>query len=207
MLSEGNAVSTPLSSAEGLWIPAERARRGGVYLVAVLAGALGLVILEALIMFVVLVLIEGEGMETLGWPGVSGYAGLPVFAAVVTLLPLFPLVWRHPGLRIDATGMSKVWSHRTQTVRWADIDKAGFNSRRSYLLLVLKPGVRPGKPNDPGGAHVVLMYSLGHSVWSRRRPNHPDLIINAIERFAPGTYTAQSWSPGKGGVTGAGAPA
>lgn len=196
----------PLSSADGLWIPAERARRGGVYLAAVLAGMLGLVILEVLIMFVVLVLIAGEGTESLGWPGVSGYVGLPVLAAVVTLLPLFPVVWRQPGLRIDATGMSKVWSHRTQTVRWADIDKAGFSSRRSYLLLVLKPGVRPGRPNDPG-ARSVLMYSLGHYVWSRRRPDHPDMIINAIERFAPGTYTAQSWSPGKGGVTGAGTSA
>ncbi|MFI6652116.1 PH domain-containing protein [Streptomyces sp. NPDC050529] len=200
-------MSTPISSTEGLWIPAERVRRGGVYLAAVLAGALGLVIFEGLVVFVSSVLIAGNGMESMGWPGVGGYVGLAVFGAVMTLLPVCAFVWVHPGLRIDSTGMTKVSRNRTQTVRWADIDKVRFNSRRSYLMLVLNPGVNPGKPNDAGGQRLVLIHSLGHSLWRRRRPTHPDLIIDAVERFAPGKYTAEPWNPGKGGVRGAGASA
>ncbi|MFJ8852023.1 PH domain-containing protein [Streptomyces sp. NPDC102437] len=168
---------------------------------------LGLVILEGLTVFVFNVLIAGYGMESMGVLGVGGYVGLPAFGAVVTLLSLFAIVRLHPGLRIDAAGVSKVWPARTQAVRWADIDNVRFNSRRSYLLLVLKPGVRPGKPNDPGGAPVVLLHSLGHSVWNRRRPTHPDLIIDAVERFAPGKYTVEPLYPRKGGAKGTGAPA
>ncbi|MEU2250117.1 hypothetical protein [Streptomyces sp. NPDC019224] len=193
-------------SAEGLFIPAERARRGGVYLLVALAGVLGLVALEALIMFVVLVLVSGEGIESMGWAGVSGYIGLPLFFAVVFLLPMAVLVWRHPGLRIDATGMTKVWAHRTQTVRWADIDRAMFNSRRSLLLLLLKPGLDPGKPNG-GGPRLAFSHSLGHALWRRRRPGRADLIIEAIERFAPGTYTAEPWPGAKNRARGTGAPA
>ncbi|WLQ34436.1 PH domain-containing protein [Streptomyces castrisilvae] len=190
-------MSTFRSCAEELFIPAERARRAGVYLAAVLAGMLGLVALEALVLFVVLVLILGEGMGSMGWPGVGGYVGLAVSGAVVVLLPVLALVWRHPGLRIDATGMSKVWSNRTQTVRWADIGDVRFNSRRSYLILVLKPGVNLGAPNDGGGPRLAPVHSLGHSLWSSRRPAHPDLIIDAVERFAPGKYTAEPLTVGK----------
>lgn len=187
----------PRAASEGLFIPAERARRCGVYLAAGLGAVLGLVALEALVLFVVLVLILDEGMGSMGWPGVGGYVGLAVFGAVVVLLPVSALVWRHPGLRIDATGMSKVWSNRTQTVRWADIGDVRFNSRRSYLLLVLQPGVNLGAPNDGGGPRLVPIHSLGHSLWSRRRPTHPDLIIDAVERFAPGKYIAEPWTVGK----------
>ncbi|MEE4490195.1 PH domain-containing protein [Streptomyces sp. BE230] len=200
-------MTTPSNTTEGLFLPAERARRGGFYLGLILAGALGLMVLEALMLFVVLVLIEGEGMEAMGWLGVGGYVGLAVFAAAVTLLPVLALVWVHPGLRIDSTGMSKVSRHRTQTVRWADIDKVRFNSRRSYLMLVLKPGPNSGQPKGGGGQRLVLMHSLGSSLWRRRRPTHSDLIIDAIERFAPGKYTAEPWNPGKGRAKGAGAAA
>ena len=72
--------------------------------------------------------------------------------------------------------------------------------------MVPKPGVYPEKPNGVGGERVILIHSLGHALWSRRRPTHPDLIIDAVERFAPGKYTAQPRNP-QGGVTGAGTPA
>ncbi|MFJ5847014.1 hypothetical protein [Streptomyces sp. NPDC092903] len=200
-------MSAPLGSAEGIWIPAERARRGGVYLGAFLAFCVGLVILEALIMFVVLVLIEGEGLGAMGWAGVYGYLGLPVIAAVVSLPPMFAIVWRHPSLRIDSTGMSKVWRHRTQTVRWADLDTVRFNSRRSYLMLVVKAGAPPGRPNAAGGRRTLVMCSIGHAVWRRRRPGQAELILDAIKCFAPGKYTAEPWNPGKGRANGADAPA
>ncbi|MFI8435204.1 IS5 family transposase [Streptomyces sp. NPDC079020] len=206
-LNEGNIMSTPSSSTEGLSLPAERLRRGGFYLALVLAGMLCLVLLEGLVSLVINVLIMGEGIESMGWMGVGGYVGLPVIGGVVTLLPLLVIVWLHPGLRIDSTGMSKVWRHRTETVRWADIDKVQFNSRRSYLLLVLKPGAHPGKPNGAGRPRVVLIHSLGQSLWSRRRPTHPDLIIGAVERFAPGMFTVERWNLGKGGAKGAGTSA
>lgn len=199
-------MSTPSGAAEALFLPAERARRCGVYLVAFLALYVGLVLLEALIMFVVLVLIEGEGMGAMGWPGVYGYVGLPVLAAAVSLPPMFALVWRHPDLRIDSTGMSKVWSHRTQTVRWADLDTVRFNSRRSYLMLVVKAAAPPGRPNAAGGRGALVMCSLGHAVWRRRRPGQAELVLDAIERFAPGRFT-EPWNPDKRRANGAGASA
>ncbi|MFJ1549109.1 hypothetical protein [Streptomyces sp. NPDC088246] len=193
-------MSTPSSPTEGLLLPAERFRRGGFYLGLVIAGMLCLVLLEGLIFFVVGVLIMGEDMGFMGEAGVAGYVGLPVIGGVVCLLPLIALVWQHPGLRIDSTGMSKVWRHRTETVRWADIDKVRFNSRRSFLLLVLKAGALPERPVAVAGPRVVFMYSLGNSLWRRRRPNHPDLILDALERFAPGKYTVEPWNLGKGGA-------
>ncbi|MFJ3091279.1 hypothetical protein [Streptomyces sp. NPDC086838] len=197
----------PATESEGLFIPAERARRGGIYLAAILAGMLGMVALELLVLFVVLVLIQGGGPGSMGWVGVGEYMGLPVFFAVVVLLPTSVLVWRQPGLRIDATGMTRVWAHRTQTVRWADIERAMFNSRHSLLLLRLKPGLDPRKPNG-GGRRPVFTHSLGHAVWRRRRPGRAELIIEAVERFAPGTYTAEPWSVSiKGRAPGTGAPA
>ncbi|MFE6766361.1 hypothetical protein [Streptomyces sp. NPDC057689] len=197
----------PDTEPEGLFIPAERARRGGVYLAAILAGALGMVALELLIFFVVLVLIQGEGLGSMGWVGVGGYIGLPVFFAVVVLLPTSVLVWRQPGLRIDATGMTKVWDNRIQTVPWADIERAMFNSRRSLLLLRLKPGPDPRKPNG-SGRRPIFTHSLGHAVWRRRRPGRDELIIEAVERFAPGTYTAEPWPVSiKGRAPGTGSPA
>ncbi|WP_405898333.1 PH domain-containing protein [Streptomyces sp. NBC_00727] len=199
--------AAPGADSEGLFIPAERARRGGVYLLAALAGVLGLVALEALIMFVVLVLVSGEGIGSMGWAGVSGYIGLPLFFAVVFLLPMAVLMRLLPGMRIDATGVTKVWRKRSRTIRWADIDQVRFNSRRSYLMIVLKPGVNPGKPNDGGGPRAVL-HSLGHALWRRRRPGRADLIIEAVERFAPGTYIAEPWPVAKKGrARGTGAPA
>lgn len=189
-------MTTPSDTAEGLSLPAERARRGGFYVGLVLAGMLCLVLLEVLAACGGALLVRHDVMEVVGSLGVFGYMAIPGFAAVVTVVGLIVLVSRHSALRIDASGISKVWSNRTQTVRWADIDKVRFNSRRSYLLLVPKPGVAPGSPNDDGGGErVVLIHSLGHALWSRRRPTHPDLIIDAVERFAPGKYTAQ---PGAG---------
>lgn len=199
-------MTTPSDTAEGLSLPAERARRGGFYVGLVLAGMLCLVLLEVLAACVGAMLVRHDVMEVVGSLGVFGYMAIPGFAAVVTVVGLIVLVSRHSALRIDASGISKVWSNRTQTVRWADIDKVRFNSRRSHLLLVPKPGVYPEKPNSIGGERVILIHSLGHALWSRRRPTHPDLIIDALERFAPGKYTAQPWDP-QGGVTGAGAPA
>ncbi|WP_393058777.1 PH domain-containing protein [Streptomyces sp. LN549] len=193
-------MTTPSNTTEGLSLPAERARRGGFYLGLILAAMLCLVFLELLVFFVVGVLIMGEDIEFLGEPGVAGYLGLPLLGGVVTLLPLLVLVRRHPGLRIDSTGMSKVWPRRTETVQWADIDEIRFNSRRSYLLLVLKAGARQGKPNARDKRTLVLLHSLGHSLWRRRRPAHADLIIDASERFAPGKYTAEPWNPGKARV-------
>ncbi|MFE6766360.1 PH domain-containing protein [Streptomyces sp. NPDC057689] len=193
--------------SEGLFIPAEGARRGGVYLLVTLACVLALAALEALTVFVVLVLISGEGIESMGWAGVGGYIGLPVFFAVVFLLPMAVMMRRLPGMRIDATGVTKVWRKRSQTIGWADIDQVRFNSRRSYLMVVLKPGVNPGKPNDGGGPRAVL-HSLGHAVWRRRRPGRAELIIEAVERFAPGTYVPGQWPVGNQGRTrGTGAPA
>lgn len=188
-------MTTPSDTAEGLSLPAERARRGGFYVGLVLAGMLCLGLLEVLAACVGALLVRHDVMEVVGSLGVFGYMAIPGFAAVVTVVWLIVLVSRHSALRIDASGISKVWSNRTQTVRWADIDKVRFNSRRSYLLLVPKPGVCPEKPHSIGGERVILIHSLGHALWSRRRPTHPDLIIDAVERFAPGKYTAQ---PGAG---------
>ncbi|MFG2591268.1 PH domain-containing protein [Streptomyces sp. NPDC048438] len=182
-------MSTPPGSTEGLELPAERARRGGTYLGALLAAMLALVIVEGLMVFVSAALIEGEGMRAVGWPGVGGYVGLPVIAAAVSLPPLLALAWRHPALRIDSTGISKVGTRRAETVRWVDIDKVRFNSRRSYLLLVLKADALPERPNASGGPRAVVIYSLGNSLWRRRRPGQADLIVDAVERFAPGKYT------------------
>nr|WP_239077834.1 PH domain-containing protein [Streptomyces sp. SID9124] len=166
-----------------------------------------MVFLEVLTVFVVLVLISGEDIGSMAWPGVSGYIGLPLLFAGVFLLPMAVIMRRLPGLRIDATGVTKVGRKRSHTIGWADIDQVRFNSRRSYLLLVLKPGVNPGKPNDGGGPRVVL-HSLGHAVWRRRRPGRAELIVEAVERYAPGTYTAEPWPVGdKGRARGTGAPA
>ncbi|MFG2628891.1 PH domain-containing protein [Streptomyces sp. NPDC048473] len=195
-------------SAEGLLLPAERARRGGFYLGLVLAAMLCMVLLEALVVFVTCVLILGEGIEFMGSVGVVGLCtGLPVMGGVVSLLLLIAIASRYPALRIDPTGISNVWPRRTKTVRWADIDKVRFNSRRSYLLLVLKAGALPEQPNAIGGPRAVVVYSLGNSLWRRRRPAHADLIIDAVERFGPGRYTVEPWNLGKGGATGAGASA
>ncbi|WP_406495041.1 PH domain-containing protein [Streptomyces sp. NBC_00846] len=199
-------MSTPSGAAvEGLLLPAERARRGGAYLGMVLAVMLCLAILEGVSVFVGGVLIAGDDMGTMGSPGVGGYVGLPVIAAVVSL-PLFALAWRQPALRIDPTGISKVRRRGTETVPWADIDKVQFTTKRSILVLVMKAGSRPGKPNAVGGPTVAVpYYSLGNSLWRRRRPAHHDLIVDAVERFAPGRYTVEPWNLGKGGATGAGA--
>ncbi|MFB8038230.1 hypothetical protein ACFC5Z_36000 [Streptomyces sp. NPDC056004] len=198
-------MTTSSNTTEGLWLPAERARRGGLYLGLILAAMLCLVLLEALVLFVTGVLILGEDMGFMGEAGVAGYAGLPVIGGVVSLLLLIAIASRYPALRIDSMGISKVWRGRTETVRWADIDKVRFNSRRSYLLLVLKAGALPEQPNTIGKPGAVLMYSLGNSFWRRRRPAHADLIIDAVERFGPGRYTVEPWNLGKGGATGAGA--
>ncbi|MFE7268796.1 hypothetical protein ACFU9B_43820 [Streptomyces sp. NPDC057592] len=200
-------MTTSSNTTEGLWLPAERARRGGFYLGLILAAMLCLVLLEALVLFVTGVLILGEDMGFMGEAGVAGYAGLPVIGGVVSLLLLIAIASRYPALRIDSMGISKVWRGRTETVRWADIDKVRFNSRRSYLLLVLKAGALPEQPNTIGKPGAVLMYSLGNSFWRRRRPAHADLIIDAVERFGPGRYTVEPWNLGKGGATGAGASA
>ncbi|GGT70931.1 hypothetical protein GCM10010207_81450 [Streptomyces atratus] len=200
-------MSTPSSSTEGLLLPAERARRGGFYLGLVLAAMLCLVLFEGLILFVVGVLITGEDMGFMGEAGVAGYVGLPVLGGVVTLLPLIALVSRYPALRIDPAGISKVQRGGTETMRWADIDQVRFNSRQSLLLLVLKEGALPEKPIAVGGPRVVVLYSLGNSLWRRRRPAHHDLIVDAVERFAPGKYTALPWNLGAGGTKGAGASA
>ncbi|MFI5749816.1 hypothetical protein ACIBBE_28695 [Streptomyces sp. NPDC051644] len=200
-------MSTPPGSAEGLLLPAERARRGGFYLGLVLAAMLCMVLLEALVVFVTCVLILGEGIEFMGSVGVVGLCtGLPVMGGVVSLLLIY-LVPRYSALRIDSMGISKVWRGRTETVRWADIDKVRFNSRRSYLILLLKEGALPELPNAVEGPRAVLMHSLGNSLWRRRRPAQADLIIDAVERFAPGRYTVEPWNPGKGGVRGTGASA
>ncbi|ROQ68277.1 hypothetical protein EDD93_2734 [Streptomyces sp. 840.1] len=196
---------TPLRDAAGvLSLPAERARRGWFYVGLVLAGMLCLILLEVLTAFVVALLVADDVMDAVGSLGVLGYAEIPVPAAVVAVLWLIVLMRRRSGLRIDSSGVSKVWSDRTQTVPWAVIDKVRFNSRRSYLLLVPKPGVYPESPNGVGGERVILIYSLGHSFWNHRRPTHPDLIIDAVERFAPGKFT-DPWNPGKGRANGAGA--
>ncbi|MEU5823703.1 PH domain-containing protein [Streptomyces sp. NPDC047803] len=200
-------MPTSPNSGEGLFIPAEGARRGGVYLLVTLACVLALVVLEALTLFVVLVQISGEDIESMAWAGVSGYLGPPLFFAGVFLLPMAVMMRRLPSMRIDATGVTKVGRTRSRTIGWADIDQVRFNSRRSYLLLVLKPGVNPGKPNDGGGPRAVL-HSLGHAVWRRRRPGRAELIIEAVERYAPGTYTAEPWPvSNKGRARGTGAPA
>ncbi|MBM7443152.1 PH domain-containing protein [Streptomyces sp. HB132] len=200
-------MTTPSNTTEGLRLPAERARRGGFYLGLILAAMLCLVLFEGLIMFVVGVLIMGEDMGFIGEAGVAGYVGLPVLGGVVTLLPLIALVSRYPALRIDPAGMSKVRRGGEETVRWADIDQVRFNSRQSLLLLVVKEGALPEKPIAVGGPRTVVLYSLGNSLWRRRRPNHPALIVEAVERFAPGKFTDLPWNLGAGGAKGAGASA
>ncbi|MEU0626483.1 hypothetical protein [Streptomyces sp. NPDC005989] len=199
-------MSTLPGSTEGLLLPAERARRGGFYLGLILAAMLCLVLLQALAVFVAGALILGEGTGLVGSVGVVGYAGLPAMGGAVSLPLLIAIASRYPALRIDSMGISKVWRGRTATMRWADIEEVRFNSRRSYLLLVLKAGALPGRPNAIGG-RMVVMYSLGNSLWRRRRPAHADLIIDAVERFGPGRYTVEPWNLGKGGATGAGASA
>ncbi|MFE2935623.1 PH domain-containing protein [Streptomyces sp. NPDC059278] len=118
-----------------------------------------------------------------------------------------PLVLRYPALRIDPAGISKVRRVGSATVQWGDIDQVRFNSRQSLLLLVLKEGALPEKPIAVGGRRAVVLYSLGNSLWRRRRPNHPALIVEAVERFAPGKYTDLPWNLGAGGAKGAGASA
>ncbi|WP_179120186.1 PH domain-containing protein [Streptomyces tsukubensis] len=184
---------------EGMLIPAERGRRAMAYLAIIFTAMLCLLILEALAIFVIGVLIAGEGMGLMGGPGVYGYAGLPVVLGVVCL-PLFALAWRHPALRIDATGISKVRPGGTETVPWADIDKVQYSPKGAVLVLVVKAVPRPGKPNTAGGQAVAAVpyYALGNSFWRRRRPAHRGLIIDAVERFAPGKYTAVPWDLGRG---------
>ncbi|MER5275878.1 hypothetical protein ABT025_08975 [Streptomyces sp. NPDC002809] len=189
-------MTTPSNTTEGLSLPAERARRGGFYLGLILAAMLCLVLLEALVLFVIGVLIMGEDLGFMGEAGVVGYVGLPVLGGMVALLPLIALVPRYPSLRIDPVGMSKVQRGRTETVRWTDIDQVRFNSRQSLLLLVLKEGALPEKQITVAGPRAVILYSLGNSLWRRRRPGHPALIIDALERFAPGRYIAQPWNLG-----------
>ncbi|RVU20439.1 hypothetical protein EOT10_27595 [Streptomyces antnestii] len=200
-------MTTPFNTTEGLWLPAERSRRGGFYLGLILAAMLCLVLLEGLILFVVAVLIMGEDMGLMGDVGVAGYVGLPVMGGVVSLLLLIAITSRYPALRIDPMGMSKVWRGGTETVRWAGIDQVRFNSRQSLLLLVVKEGALPEKPIAVGGPRIVILYSLGNSLWRRRRPHHSALIVDAVERFAPGKYTAEPWNLGKGGAKGTGASA
>lgn len=193
-------MTTPSSPTEGLWLPAERARRCGVYLGMVLAWVLNLVILELLAAIVGAVLIAGGDPESVFSLGVAGYLGIPGFGVVITLPPLFVLMRRRSGLRIDATGISKVWASRTETVPWADIDSVRFNDRGCYLMLQLKPGALPGKPFAAAGPRVVLIHSLGGSLWRLRRPAHPGLIVDALDRFAPGKYTEVPWNVGRGGA-------
>ncbi|WP_371629553.1 hypothetical protein OG892_16415 [Streptomyces sp. NBC_00341] len=201
-------MSTPFRNvAEGLFLPAERARRGWFYVGLVLAGMLCLILLEVLTAFVIALLRGDDVMETVGLPGVFGYVAIPGFAAVVAVVGLIVLVSRHPGLRIDSAGVSKVWSGQSQTVPWAVIDKVRFNSRRSFLLVVLKAGVRLGQPNVVGGETLAVLFPLGSALWLRRRPGRPDLIVEAVERFAPGAFTTEPWNPGKGRANGASASA
>ncbi|WNI31236.1 PH domain-containing protein [Streptomyces sp. ITFR-6] len=200
-------MSTPFSDvSEVLFLLAERARRGWFYVGLVLAGALCLILLEVLTTVVTALLMADDVRETVGFLGVFGYAAIPGFAAVVSVPWLIVLVSRRSALRIDAAGVSKVWSDRTQTVPWAAIDRVQFNSRRSYLLLVLKPGGYPAATNGVVGERAILIHSLGHALWSRRRPAHPGLIVDAVERFAPGKFN-DPWNPGKGRAKGAGASA
>ncbi|WP_406452743.1 PH domain-containing protein [Streptomyces sp. NBC_00876] len=174
-------------------LPAERARRSMTYLCIILTAMLGLVILEVLVFYVVGALVAGDGMEIVRSPDVAGYAGLPVVLGVVCL-PLFAVAWRHPALRIDSTGITKVRPGGTESVPWGEVDKVQFTPKGAVLVLVVKADSRSGKLNAAGGQSIpVPYYALGNTFWRRRRPAHRDLIVDAVERFAPGKYTAVPW--------------
>jgi hypothetical protein len=188
-----SSLSTPAGpvAADGLLLPAEKLRRAAGDLCVTLAVMASMLILEVVSVFVWAVLLAGGGMASMGIPGVGGYVVLPVVAGVLTL-PLFIGSWRQPALRIDATGISKVLRHRVDTATWAILDAVQFTQNRRVLVLLVRAGAAfPGKIRVLNRPTSLPYYTLGNTLRRSRRRNHHDLIIAAVEQFAPGTYNEE----------------
>ncbi|MDJ0342416.1 hypothetical protein QMK19_22040 [Streptomyces sp. H10-C2] len=192
-------MSTPARpvAADGLLLPAERGRRAVGDLGVVLGVMAFLLMLEVVSFFAGGVLIAGRGMEwSMGAPGVGGYVGLPVIGGVLTL-PLLIRSWGQPALRIDAAGISRVQRHRVVTVPWATLDAVQFSQKRGALVLRMRADAAfPGKSRVPNQLVSVPFYALGNTLQHRRRREHHNLIVAAVEHFAPDTYTDEPFRPG-----------
>ncbi|MEH6372831.1 hypothetical protein V7793_00480 [Streptomyces sp. KLMMK] len=180
----------------GLLLPAERVRRAVGHFGIVLTVVAGLALLEA-VTFLGVELLSDAGMETAGLPGVAEYAPLPVAGGVLTL-PVFLRSWRWPALRIDAAGISKVQRHRVETLAWSALDAVQFTPDRGVLVLLVRAGATlPWKDRVLDRPLALPYYALGNVLRPRRRREHHDLIVAAVERFAPGAYTDRPWRLGK----------
>ncbi len=192
-------MSAPVGpvAADGLLIPAERGRRAVGHVGIVLTVMACLALLEVTAAFLGAVLIAGGGIEDMRLPGVGGYVVLPVVAGVLTL-PVFLRSWRYPALRIDAAGISKVPRHGIETIPWAAFDAVQFTPNRGVLVLRVRAGATlPWKGRALERPLALPYYALGNLLRPRRRREHHDLIVAAVERFAPGAYTDQPWRPRK----------
>jgi hypothetical protein len=172
---------------EGLVLPAKRLRRAGGDLCVTLAVMVFIFVLEVVSVGAVL-LADGD-LASMGIPGVAGYAVLPVVAGVLTL-PLLIRSWRQPELRIDATGISKMLRHRVEAAPWEILDAVQFTQNRSFLVLVVRAGATfPGKGSVQNCPTPVPYYGVGNSLRRRQRRRHHDLIVTAVEHFAPGVHS------------------
>ncbi len=171
---------------EGLVLPAKRLRRAGGDLCVTLAVMVFIFVLE--VVPVAAVLLADGDVAGMGIPGVAGYVVLPVVAGVLTL-PLLIRSLRQPALRIDATGISKVLRHRVEAAPWGILDAVQFTQNRSVLVLVVRAGAEfPGKGSVQNCPRPVPYYLVGNSLRRRQRRRHHDLIVAAVEHFAPGVY-------------------
>ncbi|MEU1820429.1 hypothetical protein ABZ543_35430 [Streptomyces roseifaciens] len=187
-------MSAPADPAGGgaLLLPAERGRRAVGHVGIVLTVVAGLLLLEAVAGLGV-VLMSGASMEIMMLPDVAGYAALPVAGGVLTL-PVFLRSWRQPALRIDTAGISKVQRHRVETVSWSALDAVQFTRNRGVLVLRVRAGATlPWKGRVLERPLALPYYALGNVLRPRRRREHHDLIVAAVERFAPGAYDDRPW--------------
>jgi hypothetical protein len=137
-------------------------------------------------------------MANMGIPGVAGYVGLPVGAGVLTL-PLFIRSWWQPALRIDTIGISRMRRHRVETANWEILDAVQFTGNQRVLVLTLRAGATfSGKRCALSCPAPMPYYTLGNTLRRRQHRRDHDLIVIALEHFAPGIYSDEPFRIRKG---------
>ncbi|MFI1255359.1 hypothetical protein ACH4U6_16480 [Streptomyces netropsis] len=84
--------------------------------------------------------------------------------------------------------------HRIETTPWAALDAVQFTRNRGVLVLRVRAGAPlPGTGRVLNRPMPLPYYALGNTLRPWRRREHYNLIVAAVQRFAPGTYTDEPW--------------